>query len=71
MPWLRPPIGLLMLIVAAPLPSKLRASDDDQKCRIRQLRKDIEDQEVCSGHQNTVVIGDLNVNPLEVALTAA
>jgi exonuclease III len=68
---LRPPIGVPLLIVSAHLPSKLRIDDEDQSYRIRQLRRDIEDQEVRSGHQNTVVIGDLNVNPFEDALTAA
>ena len=68
---LRPLIGVPLLIVSAHLPSKLRADDEDQSYRIRQLRQDIEDQEKRSGHQNTVVIGDLNVNPFEDALTAA
>jgi hypothetical protein len=68
---LRPPIGLPLLIVSAHLPSKLHAEDEDQSYRIRRLRTDIQDQETRSGHQNTVVIGDLNVNPFEDALTAA
>ena len=68
---LSPPIGVPLLIVAAHLPSKLRAGDEDQAYRIRRLRSDIEDQEGRSGHQNTLVIGDLNVNPFEDALAAA
>jgi len=68
---LQPPIGLPLLIVAVHLPSKLHAGDNDQELRIRQLREDITAQEARSGHQNTVVIGDLNVNPFEDALTAA
>ena len=68
---LRQPTGIPLLVVAAHLPSKLRSDDDDQQYRIRQLRTDISAQEVRSGHQNTVVIGDLNVNPFEDALTAA
>jgi hypothetical protein len=68
---LRPPIGRPLLIVSAHLPSKLRADDKDQSYRIRRLRGDIETQEAGRGHQNTVVIGDLNVNPFEDALTAA
>jgi endonuclease/exonuclease/phosphatase family metal-dependent hydrolase len=68
---LHPPIGLPLLIVAAHLPSKLRGDDQDQGYRIRRLRSDIEAQEARSRHQNTLVIGDLNVNPFEDALTAA
>jgi hypothetical protein len=68
---LNPPIGLSLLIVAAHLPSKLHTDEHDQNYRIRQLRRDIVAQEGRSGHQNTIVIGDLNVNPFEDALTAA
>jgi exonuclease III len=68
---LRPPIGLPLLIVAAHLPSKLWAGEEEQKYRVRGLRQDIVRQEAHLGHQNTVVIGDLNVNPFEDALTAA
>jgi hypothetical protein len=68
---LRPPIGLPLLIVAAHLPSKLWAEDEDQQYRVRQLRSDIVTQETKFGHQNTVIIGDLNANPFEAALTAA
>jgi endonuclease/exonuclease/phosphatase family metal-dependent hydrolase len=68
---LRPPVGRPLPIVAVHLPSKLRAKEEDQAYRIRRLRADIEFQERQCGHQNTVVIGDLNVNPFEEALTAA
>jgi hypothetical protein len=68
---LRPPIGPPLLIVAAHLPSKLWAEDEDQQYRVRQLRSDIVTQETKFGHQNTVIIGDLNANPFEAALTAA
>lgn len=68
---LRPPIGPPILIVAAHLPSKLRADDDDQQYRVRQLRQDIAARETHAGHSNTLVIGDLNMNPFEDAMTAA
>ena len=68
---LRPPIGVSLLIVAAHLPSKLWTGPEDQKYRVRRLREDIVAQEGHLGHRNTVVIGDLNVNPFEDALTAA
>jgi len=68
---LRQPIGLPLLIDAVHLPSKLWSDNDDQQYRIRQLRNDITAQETRSWHQNTVVIGDLNMNPFKDALTAA
>jgi hypothetical protein len=68
---LRPPIGVPLLIVVAHLPSKLWAGPEEQKYRVRQLRGDIAEQEAHLGHRNTVVIGDLNLNPFEDALTAA
>jgi len=68
---LRPPIGVPLLIVAAHLPSKLWADSQKQSYRVRRLRQDIETQEAQRGHKNTVVIGDLNLNQFEDALTAA
>jgi exonuclease III len=68
---LRPPVGVPLLIVAVHLPSKLRAHDEDQAYRVRRLRQDIVAQEAQRGHRNTVIIGDLNLNPFEDALTAA
>lgn len=68
---LRPPVGLPLLIVAVHLPSKLWAGADDQQYRVRRLRLDIVAAEGRVGHQNTVVIGDLNMNPFEDAMTAA
>ncbi len=68
---LRPPVGVPVLIVAAHLPSKLWAGDEEQKYRVRRLREDVEAQEAHVGHRNTLIIGDLNLNPFEDALTAA
>lgn len=68
---LRPPTGLPILIVAAHLPSKLWTTEGDQYYRLRQLRQDITRAETHAGHQNTIVIGDLNVNPFEDAIVAA
>lgn len=63
--------GRPLLIVAAHLPSKMWPEPEDQSYRVRQLRVDIEREESHVGHRNTVVIGDLNLNPFEDALTAA
>lgn len=68
---LRPPIGAEVLIVAAHLPSKLHSDDEDQYYRIRQLRADLEAAEMRVGHRNSIVIGDLNVNPFEDPMIAA
>ena len=68
---LTPPIGFPLLIVAAHLPSKLWAEDEDQSYRVRRLRQDIVEAEGRVGHQNTMIIGDLNANPFEDALMAA
>lgn len=68
---LRPPIGAEVLIVAAHLPSKLHSDDQDQYYRIRRLRTDIEAAETRVGHRNSIVIGDLNLNPFEDAMVAA
>lgn len=68
---LRPPIGQPLLITATHLSSKLWANDDDQRYQVRRLRFDIVTQEAKAEHQNTLIIGDLNINPFEEALTAA
>jgi exonuclease III len=68
---LRLPLCRRLLIVAVHLPSKLWAGPEEQKYRVRGLRSDIVTSEAHVGHQNTVVIGDLNLNPFEDALTAA
>lgn len=68
---LRPPIGAEVLIAAAHLPSKLHSGDQDQYYRIRRLRADLEEAEAQVGHRNSIVIGDLNINPFEDAMVAA
>jgi hypothetical protein len=68
---LTPPIGLPLLIVGVHLPSKLHASDSDQEYVARGLREDIGRCEEKVGHQNTVVVGDFNLDPFEDAMTAA
>jgi hypothetical protein len=44
---------------------------DDQSYNLRHLRKAIETVEKNAGHQNTMVIGDFNLNPFEHGLRAA
>jgi hypothetical protein len=68
---LTPPLGMQVLVVAVHMPSKLWASERDQYYRIRELRSRIMEAEAAVGHQNTLVIGDLNANPFEESIAAA
>lgn len=65
------PIGLPVLLVGVHLPSKLYAQSRDHHHLVRQLREDIRSAETGVGHQNTVVMGDFNIDPFEDAMTAA
>jgi hypothetical protein len=53
------------LLVLAHLPSKLRARDTDQLLAATKLSASIRAIEREQGHDRTVVVGDLNVNPFE------
>jgi hypothetical protein len=68
---LHPPVGAQVLIVAAHLPSKLRTDEREQYFRVREMRSRISAAEASVGHQNTIIIGDLNLNPFEEAIAAA
>lgn len=63
--------GASLLLAAVHLPSKLRAGDDDQYLAARQLRRSVEIAERKVGHDRTVVIGDMNMNPYERGMSAA
>lgn len=65
-----PPIGSEMIVAACHLPSKLYSDPEDQSYNLRRLRKEIAAAEAKEGHQNTVVIGDLNLNPYDPGLRA-
>lgn len=66
-----PPLGPELLIVACHLPSKLHSQPLDQGYRARQLRIQIANAERQVGHKNSLVIGDLNMNPFEEGMSAA
>lgn len=68
---LKPPVGTPTLIVVVHVPSKLWLDSEDQYMFVRGLRKQIEDAELRIGHQNTFVIGDMNLDPFENAMVAA
>jgi hypothetical protein len=67
----RPPIGEPILVVAAHLPSKLHLKTEDQIFVATSVGDDIRRAEREVGHQRTVVIGDLNMNPFEVGMVAS
>jgi hypothetical protein len=62
--------GLPLLIAAAHLPSKLHAGEREQHHYARRLRAAIEEAESVHAHNNSVVIGDFNMNPFELGMSA-
>ena len=68
---IKTPIGIPLLLVAVHLASRLHGENGDREYVVRQLRVDIGDAEAKAGHQNTVVLGDFNLNPFENAMLAA
>lgn len=67
---LQPPLGREIIVVAAHLKSKLHADALDQSHGARQVREIIARAEASVGHKNTIVIGDLNMNPFEPGMTS-
>ena len=59
------------LIVAVHQPSKLFWSEDSQAFECTGLSRTVIEQETKVGHRNTVLIGDLNMNPFEKGLVSA
>ncbi len=60
-----------VLLCLAHLPSKLHSDDVDQLHEAIYFRKDIESAEVSSNHQNTIVLGDFNMNPFDDGMVSA
>ncbi len=60
-----PPVGLDFLLAAAHLPSKLYMTPEEQTMAAPRLMKAILDAENKAGHERTLIIGDLNMNPFE------
>ena len=57
-----------ILVAAAHLPSRLHFSSESMTFECSNLAGMIKDQEEESGHQRTIVLGDLNVNPFEIGM---
>ncbi len=68
---LRPPVGPNLLIIGAHLPSKLYRREEDQSYAVRILRNNIREAEQKVSHSNTLLIGDLNMDPFEAGMVAA
>lgn len=60
-----------ILVAAAHLPSKVTFSDDSQVYETVYLSRMIDEAEASEGHQRTVLLGDLNMNPFESGMVAA
>jgi hypothetical protein len=60
-----------ILIVGAHLPSKANFSDESQVFETVHLSRMIDEAENREGHQRTILLGDLNMNPFESGMVAA
>jgi hypothetical protein len=65
------PARAKVTVVSAHLPSKMLFGEDDQIFESVHLARLIEQAELHEGHQRTIVIGDLNMNPFESGMVAA
>lgn len=68
---IRPPVGIEILLIALHLPSKLHRSRSEQALYAVRLAEIIRDCEDRVGHANSVIMGDLNMDPFEDGLVAA
>lgn len=60
-----------VLLVALHFPDKLHSSEESQKYECTELAKIIRETEDKVGHQRTLLVGDLNMNPFESGVVAA
>jgi hypothetical protein len=60
-----------IILAAVHLPSKLTWSDTSQHFECAELARTITDVERQVGHSQTVLVGDLNMNPFEAGMVAA
>lgn len=60
-----------LIIVGAHLPSRMHFSPESQVFQCTELARLIEEQEAKAGHQRTILLGDLNVNPFDAGAVAA
>jgi endonuclease/exonuclease/phosphatase family metal-dependent hydrolase len=60
-----------ILLAAVHFPSKLHWSDESQALECTQLALDLHRQETEVGHERTILVGDLNMNPFESGMVSA
>ncbi len=60
-----------ILLAMVHFPSKLHWSGDSQAIECTELAREIRTQEEKAGHNRTVVVGDMNMNPFEAGLVSA
>ncbi len=68
---IEPPLGPSILVAAAHLRSKLQADDEDQHEVAMALNPIIREAEKAEGHQRTIIIGDLNMDPFDRGMISA
>jgi hypothetical protein len=68
---LKPPTTDDLLLVAVHLSSKLHQSSESQAFEIPEIARDMVRMEDKIGHNRTVLVGDLNMNPFEMGLVTA
>lgn len=60
-----------LILAVAHLPSKLHWDTDDQAAECQRLGDRIRQLENEEGHENSVLVGDLNMNPFEAGVVSA
>lgn len=60
-----------ILMASVHLPSKLKADNTDLLFKMNDLINDLEKDEQISGCDNTIILGDFNLNPFEEPMIAA
>lgn len=60
-----------LLVVAVHLPSRLHQTEDDLSLLATRWRNRIEEAETAVGHTNTVVVGDLNMDPFHKGVVSS
>jgi hypothetical protein len=68
---IRPPVGREVLVVAMHLPSRRYSSVDEQAFNAIRISRTIDELEERTGHSNSLIIGDLNMDPFDNGLAAA
>lgn len=65
------PARVEILLAVVHFPSKLRWSEQSQSIECTELARTIRETEKQVGHQRTILVGDLNMNPFELGVVSA